>query len=506
MKKTLLILGLAMASISAYAQDPVIQNATLDKIGRDGGSDCSCAGWQNNDLGDQLESSSWNSDSSFGAKFDDTESDIMYQEIAVLENTDYTFTYTYNFEDKSTDDLASSLDVRILAGSGYIADYTPGYPTPAAAGSTGYGYTDISVVENASNNLASVVVTPSGDKDFRTATLKFNSGSNTSVAIFARGIGRNVTGSDGKGYAWSNGSSEIRIDEVGITKDEVVVDIVIQNATLDKIGRDGGSDCSCAGWQNKDLGDQLESSSWNSDTSFGAKFDDTESDIMYQEVAVTAGKDYTFTYTYNFEDKSSDDLASSLDVRILAGSGYITDYTPGYPTAAAAGSTGYGYTDIAVVENASNNLASVVVTPSGDKDFRTATLAFNSGSNTSIAIFARGIGRNVTGSDGKGYAWSNGSSEIRIDEVSLVEGVVASVNDVFSSTLSIYPNPAKEFVKISTSEIITGVEVYSLIGKRVISLSNLKNNRLDVSNLSKGIYVLKVMSNDLVGSRKIIIE
>jgi hypothetical protein len=420
-----------------------------------------------------------------GGKLDETESDIMYQEIAVLENTDYTFTYTYNFEDKGTDDLASSLDIRILAGSGYIADYTPGYPTPAAAGSTGYGYTDISVVEDAANNLASVVVAPSGDKDFRTATLKFNSGSNTSVAIFARGIGRDITGSNGKGYAWSNGSSEIRIDEVGITKDVVTpVNIVaVQNATLDKIARDGGSDCSCAGWQNKDLGDQLESSSWNSDTSFGGKFDDTESDIMYQEVAVLENTDYTFSYTYNFEDKETDDLASSLDIRILAGSGYIADYTPSYPTPAAAGSTGYGYTDISVVEDTANNLASVVVAPSGDKDFRTATLTFNSGSNTSIAIFARGIGRDVTGSNGKGYAWSNGSSEIRIDEVSITEDVVASVNDIFSSKISIYPNPAKDFLTISTSENIIGIELYNLIGKRVLKLSSFVNDRIDVSNL-----------------------
>jgi hypothetical protein len=50
MKKTLLFICLAFISTLFYAQDPVIQNATLDKIGRDEGSDCSCAGWQNKDL------------------------------------------------------------------------------------------------------------------------------------------------------------------------------------------------------------------------------------------------------------------------------------------------------------------------------------------------------------------------------------------------------------------------------------------------------------------------
>jgi hypothetical protein len=284
-------------------------------------------------------------------------------------------------------------------------------------------------------------------------------------------------------------------------------DPTVQNATLDPIARTESTNCSCAGWINKDLGDQLESSSWNSDTSFGAKFDDTESDIMYQEIAVLANTNYKFTYVYNFEVKKDSEPASSLDIRILAGSGYITDYTPAYAAAAAGQSKDFGYEDITVAENATNNLASAVIANPGDKDFRTGELTFNSGSNTSIAIFGRGIGRDITGTNGKGYAWSNGGSEIRIDEVAMTnEDGTASVNDVFSSKISIYPNPAKEFVQISTSETITGVEIYNLIGKKVSSSSKLTDNKIDVSNLSKGVYVLKVMSNDLVGSRKIIIE
>ena len=91
------------------------------------------------------------------------------------------------------------------------------------------------------------------------------------------------------------------------------------------------------------------------------------------------------------------------------------------------------------------------------------------------------------------------------DELVISESV-ASVNDFFSSTISVYPNPAREFLSISTTKTITGVEVYNLIGKRVISLSSLSDNKIDVSKLSKGVYVLKVLSDELVGSRKIIIE
>ncbi|MDC0176743.1 T9SS type A sorting domain-containing protein [Polaribacter sp.] len=284
-------------------------------------------------------------------------------------------------------------------------------------------------------------------------------------------------------------------------------DPVVLNATLDPLARTGSSDCSCAGWMNKDLGDQLESSSWNSDTSFGAKFDDTESDVMYQEIAVLANTDYKFTYVYNFEAKGTDALSSQLDVRILAGSAYTSGYTPAYPAAADGVSRDFGYPDIADVENASNNLVSEILDYPGDKDFRTREITFSTGSNTSIAIFLRGIGRDVTGSNSKGYAWSNGQHEIRIDEVSMTnEGATASVDDFFSSQISAYPNPAKDFIQVSSTREITGIAMYNLIGKKVVNFSSVNNNRIDTSKLAKGIYVLKVSSNELVGTKKIIIE
>ncbi|MDP5106468.1 MAG: T9SS type A sorting domain-containing protein [Polaribacter sp.] len=281
------------------------------------------------------------------------------------------------------------------------------------------------------------------------------------------------------------------------------------NATLDPLTREGSSSaCSCTGWMNKDLGDQLESSSWNSSTSYGAKFDDLEADIMYQEVAVLANTNYKFTYVYNFDDKATATEASSLEMRILKGSGYDSGYTPAYEDPANGKSIGFGYTLIASVENASNNLVSATIAHPGDKDYRTGELTFNSGDNTSIAIFGRGIGRPTTAdADGKGYSWSNGSSEIRIDEVSLTNtGGIASVNDIFSSKISVYPNPAKNFIQITSNENITGVEMFNLIGKKVLSASSLTNDRIDTSKLSKGVYILKVTSNDLVGSRKVIIE
>jgi hypothetical protein len=286
-------------------------------------------------------------------------------------------------------------------------------------------------------------------------------------------------------------------------------DPVILNAELSKIPRTDATNCSCAGWMNKDLGDQLESSSWNSDTSFGAKFDEKESDIMYQEIAVLPNTNYKFTFVYNFELKEEAEPASSLEFRILAGSGYIADYTPIYPATAAGQSRDFGYEDIADVENANNNLASTIIAHPEDKDFRTGELTFNSGANTSIAIFGRGTGRPTTvpsdASDSRPWTWSNGGSEIRIDEVAMTnQGATASIDDVFASKIKIYPNPAQNFVNISTTKTISSLEVFNILGKKVLSISNLVNDRIDISSLTKGMYLIKFTDNVSFGIKRII--
>jgi hypothetical protein len=79
-----------------------------------------------------------------------------------------------------------------------------------------------------------------------------------------------------------------------------------------------------------------------------------------------------------------------------------------------------------------------------------------------------------------------------------------SIDDVFASKVSIYPNPAQEFVTISSSVEINKAEVYNLLGKRVINSSKLSNNNLDISSLSKGVYMLKLTSENALATKKII--
>ncbi|WP_299055048.1 T9SS type A sorting domain-containing protein [uncultured Polaribacter sp.] len=82
---------------------------------------------------------------------------------------------------------------------------------------------------------------------------------------------------------------------------------------------------------------------------------------------------------------------------------------------------------------------------------------------------------------------------------------VASINSNNLLNVKVYPNPANDYIFVNSVDEITNIEVYNLIGKKVAN-SYRETNRVDISKLSKGIYIVKVISNNLVGTRKVIIE
>ena len=60
-----------------------------------------------------------------------------------------------------------------------------------------------------------------------------------------------------------------------------------------------------------------------------------------------------------------------------------------------------------------------------------------------------------------------------------------------SNMISLFPNPAQEVLNISSSNSITNIEVYDLLGKKVASNNNAKN--VNVAALGKGAYIVKVV-------------
>ncbi|WP_308991427.1 T9SS type A sorting domain-containing protein [Mariniflexile litorale] len=75
--------------------------------------------------------------------------------------------------------------------------------------------------------------------------------------------------------------------------------------------------------------------------------------------------------------------------------------------------------------------------------------------------------------------------------------------------LSIYPNPVtngKTFIYITSKLNLTKkIEFYDVLGKQIFSIV-LTGKELNISNLSKGVYILKITENNISETRKLVIK
>ncbi|WP_027138346.1 T9SS type A sorting domain-containing protein [Gaetbulibacter saemankumensis] len=74
---------------------------------------------------------------------------------------------------------------------------------------------------------------------------------------------------------------------------------------------------------------------------------------------------------------------------------------------------------------------------------------------------------------------------------------------------SIYPNPVtngRSYLYITTKHNFTKkIEIFDVLGKTLLS-TNLSNNELNISELSKGVYILKITENNISETRKLVIK
>ena len=69
----------------------------------------------------------------------------------------------------------------------------------------------------------------------------------------------------------------------------------------------------------------------------------------------------------------------------------------------------------------------------------------------------------------------------------------------------VYPNPAIDKLSIETKDEVLRLEVYDALGRKAMYRTPNQNNfSLDISNLEKGIYILKLQTNEGIGSYKIV--
>lgn len=79
-----------------------------------------------------------------------------------------------------------------------------------------------------------------------------------------------------------------------------------------------------------------------------------------------------------------------------------------------------------------------------------------------------------------------------------------NINDaIVSKNIKLYPNPVHDVLTINSEIPLNRVEIYSLLGKKVTEVKT-HFDAIPVNNLSKGVYILKIVSDKGYATRKLI--
>lgn len=70
--------------------------------------------------------------------------------------------------------------------------------------------------------------------------------------------------------------------------------------------------------------------------------------------------------------------------------------------------------------------------------------------------------------------------------------------------LKIYPNPVNDVINITATQNINKVEIYDILGKLV--LETIHTNQIKISQLTQGLYLMKIHANNEAITKKIVIE
>lgn len=87
----------------------------------------------------------------------------------------------------------------------------------------------------------------------------------------------------------------------------------------------------------------------------------------------------------------------------------------------------------------------------------------------------------------------------------LYNGTVGIEQANTKNNMSIYPNPVKNMLHIDTEEQVSKLSIYNISGSLIRSYDNI-DNTIDVSNLTKGMYILVVQSEKGISQNKFIKE
>jgi hypothetical protein len=87
--------------------------------------------------------------------------------------------------------------------------------------------------------------------------------------------------------------------------------------------------------------------------------------------------------------------------------------------------------------------------------------------------------------------------------IEVSNSVLAVDDNDLEGKFNLYPNPVNDMFTISTQEKINEIQIFEVTGKQVLQIKN-PTMTIDVSQLKSSIYILKIITDNRVSTKKLI--
>jgi len=145
-----------------------------------------------------------------------------------------------------------------------------------------------------------------------------------------------------------------------------------------------------------------------------------------------------------------------------------------------------------------NGVEEFTYTSSSNNTYENIEIDLSNHAGSTLNISMQHLGRN-------GNLNSPMGDRAFIDNLSIGNESFLSLSDNNYNQFSIYPNPTAGLLNIKANSIIDKIEVFDILGKRIIdTVFENKDVEVNLSALKNGIYFIKIQSNGISETRKII--
>ena len=242
----------------------------------------------------------------------------------------------------------------------------------------------------------------------------------------------------------------------------------------------------------------------NSTSTFGT------SGVQKSVIIPNLNPDTNYTFSIAASDASGNNASNNAIVLNARTLGFVG--CSGSSSVASQGtfSTGYNYS----FETIGNSVKITFELLDTDKVglvaylWRQSPFAETPMNNISGRIFSQTITNQTLGSTinyAVKFAYANGMSVTQYIPYIVGSNCTLGQLDYDDFNDFTFTNPVSEFIQIYSENQIDKVEMYGLMGNKVLE-TQINTNRIDVSNLSKGMYIIMVYSGNKKANKKIIIQ